>query len=98
LPNLQALAPHTEPTIFQLQYKAWEYTGWTDTKFVRARDFGSLVDLPRFYETMGLGADDPYEQHEDREFKSDAGGEEEGEDEEEAKDRLLSHHLHHHSR
>ena len=32
--------------------------GWTDTKFIRAKDFNSLVDLPRFYETMGLGGND----------------------------------------
>ena len=42
--------------MYQLQYKAWDYVGWTDTKFVQAKDFGSLVDLPRFYETMGLGS------------------------------------------
>ena len=57
LPNLQQLAPKSEAIRFQMQYKAWEYVGWTDTKFVRAKDFNTLVDLPRFYETMGLGSD-----------------------------------------
>ena len=58
LPNLQALAPDSQPTRFQLQYKTWEYVGWADAKFVRPDQFNTLVDLPRFYETMGLGGDD----------------------------------------
>ena len=54
LPNLQALAPQSEPTRFQLQTKTWEYVGWADAKFVRPAQFNTLIDLPRFYETMGL--------------------------------------------
>ena len=53
LPNLQWLAPVSAPTRYQLQYKTWEYVGWADTKFVRPDQFNSLIDLPRFYQTMG---------------------------------------------
>jgi len=38
-----------------LQHRAWEYTGWADTKFVRPEQFSALVDTPHFYEKMGLG-------------------------------------------
>ena len=51
------MATKAEPTRFQLQYKSWEYVGWTDTKFVHARDFHSLVDMPRFYQTMGISSE-----------------------------------------
>lgn len=63
LPNLQSLAPISEKTRFQLQYKSKEYVGWTETKFVRAADFNNLVDLPRFYETMGLGSQELTQPH-----------------------------------
>lgn len=39
-----------------MQHRAWDYIGWTDTKFVKADQFSELVDLPHFYETMGLNA------------------------------------------
>ena len=35
-----------------MQLRNWDYIGWTDTKFVKPDQFNSLIDLPRFYETM----------------------------------------------
>ena len=35
-----------------MQLRNWDYIGWSDTKFVKADQFASLVYLPRFYETM----------------------------------------------
>ena len=52
LPNLQGLALEEERTRYQLQLRNWDYIGWSDTKFVKPDQFNSLIDLPRFYETM----------------------------------------------
>ena len=35
-----------------MQVRNWDYQGWSDTKFVKPEDFGTMIDLPRFYETI----------------------------------------------
>ena len=35
-----------------MQVRNWDYVGWSDTKFIKPKDFGALIDLPRFYETL----------------------------------------------
>jgi hypothetical protein len=52
LPNLQRLAEKEELTKYQMQVRNWDYQGWSDTKFVKPEDFGTMIDLPRFYETI----------------------------------------------
>ena len=40
-----------------MQVRNWDYVGWSDTKFVEPKDFGTVIDLPRFYETMAWAHD-----------------------------------------
>ena len=35
-----------------MQVRNWDYQGWSDTKFVKPEDFGTMIDLPRFYDTI----------------------------------------------
>mmetsp|Transcript_7984 Transcript_7984/g.11169 ORF Transcript_7984/g.11169 Transcript_7984/m.11169 type:complete len:117 (-) Transcript_7984:582-932(-) len=44
LPNLQALATEPQPVSYKLQCKNWDYSGYTDTKFVQTEDFDKLID------------------------------------------------------